>query len=216
MSALKVIGINGSPRTSWNTAMMVKKTLEGAASLGAKTEYVDLSKIKFRPCLSCLECKRGPPYEGKCHMKDGLTPILESIKKCDALVIGTPVYFGLPSGLVHGFLDRLWFSNYAYATPGNLFGRKIKTGLIFTMNCPEKLAIETMHYDQMYNIVSNPMKMVFGENKVLCSYNTQQVDDYSKYRMDMFDPKDKYASHKIQFPKDLENAFKFGQELATK
>ncbi len=39
---MKVIGINGSARKDWNTARLVKKALEGAASAGADTEYVDL------------------------------------------------------------------------------------------------------------------------------------------------------------------------------
>jgi multimeric flavodoxin WrbA len=33
---VKVLGINGSPRKTWNTAMLLQKALEGAASQGAE------------------------------------------------------------------------------------------------------------------------------------------------------------------------------------
>ena len=35
---MKVLAINGSPRKQWNTAMLLNKALEGAASQGAETE----------------------------------------------------------------------------------------------------------------------------------------------------------------------------------
>ena len=35
---MKLIAINGSPRKSWNTGTLLKKTIEGAQAAGAKTE----------------------------------------------------------------------------------------------------------------------------------------------------------------------------------
>ena len=37
---MKIIAFNGSPRKEWNTAMLLKKALEGASSQGAKTELI--------------------------------------------------------------------------------------------------------------------------------------------------------------------------------
>lgn len=37
-----VIGINGSPRKSWNTATLLENALGGAESAGAKTDLVHL------------------------------------------------------------------------------------------------------------------------------------------------------------------------------
>ena len=36
---MKVLAINGSPRKQWNTAMLLNKALEGAASQGAETNW---------------------------------------------------------------------------------------------------------------------------------------------------------------------------------
>jgi multimeric flavodoxin WrbA len=40
MVLMKVIAFNGSPRKVWNTATLLKKALEGAASQGTKTGLI--------------------------------------------------------------------------------------------------------------------------------------------------------------------------------
>ena len=52
-----VIAINGSPRKTWNTAMLLGHALEGAASKGAKTELVHLYDLDYKGCTSCFSCK---------------------------------------------------------------------------------------------------------------------------------------------------------------
>ena len=44
---MKVIAINGSPRKKWNTATVLEKALEGAASEGAETEIIHLYDLNF-------------------------------------------------------------------------------------------------------------------------------------------------------------------------
>ncbi len=51
---MKVIAINGSPRKRWNTATLLEKALEGAASQGAETELIHLYDIDFKGCTSCF------------------------------------------------------------------------------------------------------------------------------------------------------------------
>ena len=42
---MTIIGINGSPRKKWNTATLLTKALEGAASKGADTEEASFYRI---------------------------------------------------------------------------------------------------------------------------------------------------------------------------
>jgi len=42
---MKVIAINGSPRKKWNTATLLEKSLEGAASEGAEAELPSGSSL---------------------------------------------------------------------------------------------------------------------------------------------------------------------------
>jgi multimeric flavodoxin WrbA len=87
---MKVIAINGSPRKGWNTATLLNRALEGAASEGAETELIHLYDLDFKGCISCFACKlKGGKSYGQCAVKDELTPLLKQIEEeADALVIG--------------------------------------------------------------------------------------------------------------------------------
>jgi multimeric flavodoxin WrbA len=83
---LKILAFNGSPRKEWNTAILLNKALEGAASQGAETELIHLYDLNYKGCISCFACKmKGGKSYGKCAVKDDLTPILKSIVRQMAL-----------------------------------------------------------------------------------------------------------------------------------
>ena len=92
---MKCLAINGSPRKKWNTATLLQKALDGAASVGAETELVHLYDLDYKGCTSCFACKlKGGKSYGKCAMNDVLTPILDKIADVDTLILGSPFYFG--------------------------------------------------------------------------------------------------------------------------
>jgi multimeric flavodoxin WrbA len=131
---MKVIAVNGSPRKTWNTAMLLEHALAGAAGSGAETELVHLYDLEFKGCISCFACKKiGGKNYGRCAVNDGLTPILKKISEADALILGTPVYFGAETGEMRSFLERLMFPFLTY-TPGYapIFPGKLQTGLVYT------------------------------------------------------------------------------------
>ena len=137
---MNIIAINGSPRKKWNTAAMLEHVLSGAASKGAQTELVHLYDYDYKGCHSCFACKTrdGKSY-GRCAVRDGITPVLEKIhNEADALILGTPFYFGTMSGMMRSFTERLMFQYLVYSLPpASLFPRKIKTAFIYTMNVGE-------------------------------------------------------------------------------
>ena len=51
---MEVIAFNGSPRKAWNTATLLEKALQGAASKGAVTELIHLYDLDFKGCRSCF------------------------------------------------------------------------------------------------------------------------------------------------------------------
>ena len=54
----KIIAINGSPRSGWNTDILVREAAAGAAFTGAEVEVINLYKLeKFTGCVSCFGCK---------------------------------------------------------------------------------------------------------------------------------------------------------------
>ena len=113
---MKVIAINGSPRKKWNTATLLEKALEGAASEGAETELIHLYDLNFKGCTSCFACKLkdGKSY-GKCAMKDELTPVLEKLEDADAVILGSPLYLGNSTGEMRSFMERYIFPYLVYS-----------------------------------------------------------------------------------------------------
>ena len=210
----KVLAINGSARKQWNTATLLNKALEGAASKGAQTELVHLYDLNFKGCTSCYECKlkNGPSF-GKCAYKDELSPLLGKIETVDALILGAPIYLGTIPGVMKSFLERL-ATHITCDADGDyisLFPRKIPAGFIHTMGSGEEYAKAS---GVQNHIRSNEMmlKLIFGSVESLVAADTLHVDDYSKY-VTPFNAEEKMRRHKEVFPQDCEKAFEMGVRL---
>ena len=215
---MTVIGINGSPRKTWNTAKLLTQALAGAASQGADTELVRLYDLDFKGCTSCFACKLiDGPSNGRCALKDELTPVLRQIEDdAEALILGTPVYFGSQSGEMRSFLERLLFAPLVYADPPRTaFPRRIRTGMIYTMNAPQA-AIVALGYEALFRSTEATLARILGESETLCSYDTYQFPDYSKVVMERMDPAQKAERREQVFPEDCRKAFEFGRRLASK
>ena len=210
---MKVLAFNGSPRKKWNTATLLKKALEGAASQGAETELVHLNDLNFKGCQSCFSCKtRGGKSYGKCAFKDELTPILEKIKETNAIILGSPIYLHTETGQMRMFMERLIFPYIEYSDTRTLLPKKINTGFIYTMNIKED-HIREFGYDTHIHVNEILFKKIFGASESLLSIDTYQFDDYSKVVADLFDTEAKAKRRKEIFPQDCEKAFGMGARL---
>jgi multimeric flavodoxin WrbA len=213
--SVKVLAINGSPRTKCNTATVLNYALEGAASQGAETELIHLYKLTFKGCISCFSCKLkdGESY-GRCAVNDDLTPILKKAEEADAIILGSPIYLGTATGELRSFMERLIFPYLVYdVNHSTLFKRRIKKGLIYTMGARDD-QIKRMGYEQYLNMVEMVMKRIFGEAESLFVTNTYQFDDYSKYESSAFNVEEKTKRRKEEFPKDCQRAFDMGVRFA--
>jgi len=212
---VKVLAVNGSPRTECNTATLLHNALEGAASQGAETELVHLYKLNFKGCISCFACKlkNGESY-GRCAVNDELTPILKKAEESDAIILGSPIYLGTATGEMRSFMERLIFPYLVYDPDhSTLFKREIKTGLIYTMNVRED-QMKLMGYDQYFNLIEMVMRRVFGESESLFVTDTYQFDDYSKYESTSFNVEEKAKRRREEFPNDCQKAFDMGVRFA--
>ncbi len=205
-----VIGFNGSPRKTWNSAQMLESALEGAAAAGAETELIHLGELSFSGCRSCFACKRlGGKSFGRCAVQDDLTGPLARALEADAIVISAPVYFGDVPGMVRNLFERLWFPGLMYRKDGACaYTKKVKVGLIYTMNCPDE-----HFYDALTGSHKNTFSRFFGETQVLCATETLQFDNYDLYVGDMFDVPRRREKHEKEFPEDRRRAFLMGQSL---
>ncbi|MCF8062517.1 MAG: flavodoxin family protein [Deltaproteobacteria bacterium] len=213
---MKLMAFNGSPRKTWNTATLLEQVVEGAASQGAETRLVHLYDLHYQGCISCFACKkRGGKSYGTCAVQDDLTPIYAEIREADALILGSPIYFGDVTGEMRSFLERLLFPSLVYEDPPrSLYPRKIRTGWIYTMNAPESHAGE-LGYDRLFESNERVMQMIFGRSESIMSYDALQFEDYSKVVATRFDVAAKEKRRREIFPQDMQKAFDMGVAFAA-
>lgn len=111
----KVLGLVGSPRTDQLTNQMVSSALEGAARAGSTTELVQMSEYVVEACKDCVPwvCMNNL----KCTYDDANLEVLaEKLLNCDALVLGTPVYWGDTTAMVKLLILKI-FRIYARSQP---------------------------------------------------------------------------------------------------
>lgn len=214
---MKVIAVNGSPRRNWNTAKLCQAALDGAAAAGAETELIHLESMKFKGCMSCYRChSAGPDYHTEiCHYKDELTETLQKCMAADAIIIGSPLYYGFATGDVRAFMERLMFpiDTYEIDEEGRRpvkLDRIIPTAMIYTMNAselPEKNPL---------NMNENELRRMFGYSESHYAYDTCQFADYSRYRANLFGAKHKAKRLEEQFPIEIEKCRGLGARLVQK
>jgi len=87
---MKILALQGSPRTNEYTQMVLSKFLEGAAAKGAESEIIWLAQKKINACTGCYSCWFKHP--GKCIHQDDMPQILEKLRLADVWVWATPLY----------------------------------------------------------------------------------------------------------------------------
>ncbi len=104
---MKVLMINGSPRENGNTATALKEMESVFLKNGIDCETVCVGKWEVRGCLACRYCHKN----GKCAIDDEVNKLAAKLDGCDALVVGTPVYYAAANGTLTALLDRLFYSS---------------------------------------------------------------------------------------------------------
>jgi multimeric flavodoxin WrbA len=147
-------------------------------------------------------------------MKDGLSACLDEISKCDVLLLGSPIYIGGITGVMHSFLERLLFAPLVYdADYSSIFPGRVASCFFYTLGAPEERA-KAQNYQAIFQSNDMGLKRLKGASEHLVSYNTYQFDDYAKYDAPAFDEKAK-AKHKAEhFPEECRKAFDIGARLA--
>ena len=81
---------------------MVKAILEKS---GHEVEFVKLTDLGYSGCKGCVQLCARPQV---CMLEDDAQPYYEKIKQADAVVIGTPVYFGTVTATAWAFIERFF------------------------------------------------------------------------------------------------------------
>lgn len=105
---LKVLLINGSPHRNGNTFIALSEVAKALEAERIKTEIFPIGNRPIQGCIACYKCNK----TGICVFKDEpYLTLRQKTKEADGIIIGSPVYFGGPSGTLCSLLDRLFYSS---------------------------------------------------------------------------------------------------------
>jgi len=106
---MKVLLINGSPRKEGNTYTALNEISKQLATHGVDSEIVWVSKNPVRGCIACCTCKQ--KGNNRCVFNDDIANVvLEKMENCDAVIVGSPVYYGQPTGQIISLEQRMVFA----------------------------------------------------------------------------------------------------------
>lgn len=114
---MKILGIVGSMRKTGNTNLLVERVLESAQKTNpqVETKVLQISDLRIGPCRACYDLCSKEPY--KCIIEDDLQTVLEEMNHSQAIVIGSPLYYEIPSRLT-AFMERFASLCYFYEERG--------------------------------------------------------------------------------------------------
>ena len=108
---MKVLLINGSPRPKGNTSIALAEIAGRLEKHGIESETVWIGNKPVRGCIACNKCKEKP---GACVFGDDIcNDISAKMESADALIVGSPVYWGQPNGALLSIVQRMFYSNGA-------------------------------------------------------------------------------------------------------
>ncbi|MBQ8151347.1 MAG: flavodoxin family protein [Firmicutes bacterium] len=103
---MKVLLINGSPNEKGCTGTALQEVADTLIQNGVDAEVMWLGKQPMQDCIACHKCQGGTG----CIFKDVVNETVDIFDEFDGLVVGSPVYYGGPTGRLTSFLDRFLYS----------------------------------------------------------------------------------------------------------
>lgn len=153
---MRVLVINGSPRQKGNTSIALTEIAKQLEKLGIESEIVWIGNKPVRGCIACNTCKDNP---GACVFDDDVcNGISAKMNSSDALIVGSPVYWGQPNGAVLSIIQRAFYSNGAAfrgkpAAAVAVCRRGGATATFETLNMPFQMMSMPVVTSQYWNIV---------------------------------------------------------------
>ncbi len=131
-----VLALNASHNSNGNTAYLLNEVLKVCKDGGAKTELASVHEAVMDAKLPfCVCCSS--PCSKQCYKGTKLEELFEKVKKADAVIFGSPVYFGSMTAQLKSFFDKTravradkeWLGKYAAAVSvgGSKYGGQERT-----------------------------------------------------------------------------------------
>ncbi len=104
---LKVLLINGSARQNGNTNLSLQEAARQLEKNGIGSELLQIGRYAMHGCVACNGCRA----TNRCVFNDDLcNHAIDLMEQCDALIVGSPTYYGQPNGTVLSLVQRMSYA----------------------------------------------------------------------------------------------------------
>jgi multimeric flavodoxin WrbA len=162
---MKIVAVNGSPRTDGNTSRLLHTVLNVLNEEGIETEYLQVGGTPLRGCIACYQCAKNK--DRQCAVKsDGFNAIFGKLDDADGFIIGSPTYFADVTAETKALIDRAGFVSRAN---GQLFRHKIGAAVIAVRRAGGMHAFDTINHlfqiSGMFTVGSSYWNIGFGREE---------------------------------------------------
>ena len=106
---MKVLLVNASPHQQGNTYIALNEIAQQLAKNDIESEIVQVGAKPVRSCIACNQCLMRNLK--RCVFDDDVCNSISALMaSCDAFVIGSPVYYGQPTGAAMSLVQRMFYS----------------------------------------------------------------------------------------------------------
>lgn len=100
----KVVILNGSPRHEGAVSRMLALMADRLEERGCEVLMFQVHDLSFASCCGCMRCRS----ERRCLLpEDDAHRVAEAVREANALVLGSPCYWGSMSGEMKRLFDRM-------------------------------------------------------------------------------------------------------------
>ena len=159
---MKVLGINGSPRSNGNTRILIMRVLDVLQREGIEIEYIQVGGTDIRGCTACYGCKTDK--NSKCAVSnDCFNDIFTKMVAANGFILGSPVYTTDVTAEMKALIDRAGFVS---RMNGNLFRHKAGAAVVALRRGGGLHAFDTINHlfqhNQMFIVGSTYWNLGFG------------------------------------------------------
>ena len=163
---MKALLICGSPRKKGNTEILLNVARDRLVARGVESDTVLLADHTVKPCIACDRCKKS--QDGSCPaiQDDDFQSIFEKMRESDAIIAGSPVYFGSATSQITSLLHR---AGYVSRANGNYFEGKIGAPVVVARRAGQNFTYAQLLFFFTINDMTVPgstyWNVAFGRKK---------------------------------------------------
>lgn len=159
---MRVLVLDGSPRKNGLVSQMLGH-IAGGLSETCDVEYVRVHELVVKPCTGCMSCRS----KQQCVLpEDDAHRVADAIRNADALIVGSPCYWGNMNGELKVLFDRL-----VYVMMG-----ETKNGMPVALHKGQKVVlVSTCNTIYPFSVLFNQTRGVFRALREILKWSGYRV-----------------------------------------